>query len=46
MKHPASGSCGAGLRVATASGAILRGDVAHCKEGFNPAIFIGYPREP
>jgi len=29
----------------TASGVVLRGDVARGKEGFNLAIFIGYPWE-
>jgi hypothetical protein len=38
-------SYGTGLRIVTASGVVLRGDVAHGKEGFNVAIFIGYPWE-
>ncbi len=38
-------SYGTGLRIVTASGVVLRGDVAHGKEGLNLAIFIGYPWE-
>jgi len=38
-------SYGVGLRIVTASGVVLRGDVATGKEGFNLAIFIGYPWE-
>jgi len=38
-------SYGAGLRIVTASGVVFRGDIAHGKEGFNTAIFIGYPWE-
>jgi hypothetical protein len=38
-------SYGTGLRIVTASGVVLRGDVAHGKEGFSTAIFIGYPWE-
>jgi hypothetical protein len=38
-------SYGTGLRIVTASGVVLRGDVAHGREGFNLAIFIGYPWE-
>ena len=38
-------SYGTGLRIVTASGVVLRGDVAHGKEGFNLAVFIGYPWE-
>ncbi len=38
-------SYGAGLRIVTASGVVLRGDLAHGKEGINAAIFIGYPWE-
>jgi hypothetical protein len=36
---------GVGLRIVTASGVVLRGDVGFGKEGFNTAIFIGYPWE-
>jgi hypothetical protein len=38
-------SYGLGLRIVTASGVVLRGDLAHGREGFNTAIFIGYPWE-
>jgi len=38
-------SYGTGLRIVTASGVVLRGDVAHGKEGLNFAVFIGYPWE-
>jgi hypothetical protein len=38
-------SYGAGLRIVTASGVVLRGDLAYGKEGINAAIFIGYPWE-
>jgi hypothetical protein len=38
-------SYGVGLRIVTASGVVLRGDVGLGKEGFNTAIFIGYPWE-
>jgi len=38
-------SYGAGLRIVTASGVVLRGDLAHGKEGLNAAVFIGYPWE-
>ena len=36
-------SYGAGLRIVTASGVVLRADLAHGKEGISTAIFIGYP---
>jgi hypothetical protein len=36
---------GTGLRVVTASGVVFRGDVAYGREGFNLAVFIGYPWE-
>lgn len=36
---------GAGLRIVTASGVVLRGDVGAGREGFNAAIFVGYPWE-
>jgi len=38
-------SYGAGLRIVTASGVVFRADLANGKEGFNAAIFIGYPWE-
>jgi surface antigen Omp85-like protein len=38
-------SYGAGFRIVTASGVVFRADLAHGKEGFNAAIFIGYPWE-
>lgn len=38
-------SYGAGLRVVTASGVVLRGDIGIGREGVTPAIFIGYPWE-
>ncbi len=38
-------SYGGGLRIVTASGVVLRADLAHGKEGINAAIFIGYPWE-
>jgi len=38
-------SYGVGLRVVTASGVVLRGDLAFGQEGANTAIFIGYPWE-
>ncbi len=38
-------SYGTGLRIVTASGVVLRADLAHGKEGFSSAIFIGYPWE-
>jgi len=38
-------SYGLGLRMVTASGVVFRGDLAHGREGFNVAIFIGYPWE-
>lgn len=38
-------SYGLGLRIVTASGVVFRGDVAHGEEGFNFAVFIGYPWE-
>ena len=38
-------SYGFGLRVVTASGVVLRGDLAFGREGFSPEIFIGYPWE-
>jgi hypothetical protein len=36
---------GFGLRVVTASGVVFRGDLGFGREGFSPAIFIGYPWE-
>jgi hypothetical protein len=33
------------LRIVTASGLVFRGDVAYGREGFNLAVFIGYPWE-
>ena len=36
---------GVGLRIVTASGVVLRGDVGYGSEGANLAIFIGYPWE-
>lgn len=38
-------SYGTGLRIVTASGVVFRADLAHGNEGFNAAIFIGYPWE-
>lgn len=38
-------SYGFGLRIITASGVVLRGDLAFGREGFSPEIFIGYPWE-
>ena len=38
-------SYGTGLRIVTASGVVLRADLARGKEGFSSAIFIGYPWE-
>jgi hypothetical protein len=38
-------SYGAGFRIVTGSGVVFRADLAHGKEGFNGAIFIGYPWE-
>ncbi len=38
-------SYGFGLRIVTASGVVLRGDLAFGREGFSPNIFIGYPWE-
>src|SRR6266700_393932 len=38
-------SYGAGFRIVTASGVVLRADLAYGKEGVNTAIFIGYPWE-
>src|SRR6266581_2177513 len=38
-------SYGAGFRIVTASGVVLRADLAHGKEGVSTAIFIGYPWE-
>jgi len=38
-------SYGAGFRIVTGSGVVFRADLAHGKEGFNAAIFIGYPWE-
>ena len=38
-------SYGGGLRIVTASGVVLRADLAHGKEGINAAVFIGYPWE-
>ena len=38
-------SYGCGLRIVTASGVVLRGDLAFGKEGVSPEIFIGYPWE-
>ncbi len=38
-------SYGFGLRVVTASGVVLRGDLAFGREGVSPEIFIGYPWE-
>jgi hypothetical protein len=38
-------SYGFGLRVITASGVVLRGDIGFGREGISPAIFIGYPWE-
>ncbi|HEX9114132.1 MAG TPA: hypothetical protein VF888_07280 [Nitrospirota bacterium] len=36
---------GFGVRVVTASGVVFRGDLGFGREGFSPAIFIGYPWE-
>jgi hypothetical protein len=38
-------SYGVGLRIVTASGVVLRADLAGGKEGASTAIFIGYPWE-
>jgi hypothetical protein len=38
-------SYGVGVRVVTGSGVVFRGDLASGSEGFNAAIFIGYPWE-
>ncbi|HLQ25998.1 MAG TPA: hypothetical protein VK138_08935, partial [Acidiferrobacterales bacterium] len=38
-------SYGVGLRIVTASGAVLRGDVGYGRDGLGTAIFIGYPWE-
>ena len=38
-------SYGTGVRMVFASGLVLRADFANGKEGFNTAIFIGYPWE-
>jgi hypothetical protein len=38
-------SYGAGFRIVTAQGVVFRADLAHGNEGFNAAIFIGYPWE-
>jgi hypothetical protein len=38
-------SYGFGLRIVTASGVVLRADLAFGREGPGPAIFIGYPWE-
>ena len=38
-------SYGTGLRVVLGSGIVLRGDVARGKEGYNFALFLGYPWE-
>lgn len=38
-------SYGTGLRMVFASGLVLRADFANGREGFNTAIFIGYPWE-
>jgi hypothetical protein len=38
-------SYGFGVRIVTASGVVLRGDVGFGREGVAPAIFIGYPWE-
>ena len=38
-------SYGLGLRIVTASGVVLRGDIAFGREGVSPEIFIGYPWE-
>lgn len=38
-------SYGTGVRMVFASGLVLRADVATGREGFNTAIFIGYPWE-
>ena len=38
-------SYGFGIRIVTASGVVLRGDMAFGREGFSPEIFIGYPWE-
>jgi outer membrane protein assembly factor BamA len=36
---------GVGLRIVTASGVVLRGDIGDGREGPNVAVFIGYPWE-
>ena len=38
-------SYGAGFRIVTGSGVVFRADLAHGREGFNAAVFIGYPWE-
>jgi outer membrane protein assembly factor BamA len=38
-------SYGAGVRMVLGSGIVLRADVAHGGEGFNYALFLGYPWE-
>lgn len=38
-------SYGVGARIVTGSGVVFRGDIGHGTEGFNTAIFIGYPWE-
>jgi len=38
-------SYGTGVRMVFASGLVLRADFANGKEGFNTAVFIGYPWE-
>jgi hypothetical protein len=38
-------SYGTGFRIVTGSGVVFRADLAHGKEGFSAAIFIGYPWE-
>jgi hypothetical protein len=38
-------SYGVGFRIVTGSGVVFRADLAHGNEGFNAAIFIGYPWE-
>jgi hypothetical protein len=38
-------TAGAGLRIVTASGVVLRGDVGFTSDGPGAAVFIGYPWE-
>ena len=38
-------SYGIGFRMVTASGVVLRADIANGSDGFAPAIFFGYPWE-